>query len=132
MNNRSPYLPALSLLLTGSVFLSAALRADDTNAAPAATAPAAQPPMAQPPVVAPAPTASGDTTPTTPAPAATTNPDTYTVVKGDTLWGIAHKFNTSIKKLKKLNGLTKNNLKIGQVLKIPSATTDTSATGAAK
>ncbi len=130
MNNRS-ISRSVFCLLTGSVFLSAALRADDmTGASNAPTAPAAQPPMAQPPVVSPAPTASGDTTPTAPAPAEATNPETYTVVQGDTLWGIAHKFNTSIKKLKKLNHLTKNNLKIGQVLKIPPATSDT--TGAAK
>ena len=130
MNNRSLSLPVSCLLLAGSVFLSTALRADDTNAAPAATAPAAQPPMAQPPVVSPAPTASGDTTPTAPAPAEEPNPETYTVVQGDTLWALSHKFHTSIKKLKKLNGLTKSNLKLGQVLKIPPATTDT--TGAAK
>ena len=130
MNNRSLSLSVSCLLLTGSVFLSAALRADDmTGATNAPTAPAAQPPMAQPTVVSPSPTASGDTTPTAPAPAMA-NPDTYTVVSGDTLWGIAHKFNTSIKKLKKLNGLKKNNLKIGLVLKIPPATSDT--TGAAK
>lgn len=132
MNNRSLSLSVSCLLLTGSVFLSAALRADDmTGAAPATnTAPAAQPPLAQPPVVSPAPTASGDTTPTAPAPAEEPNPETYTVVQGDTLWALSHKFHTSIKKLKKLNGLTKNNLKLGQVLKIPPATTDT--TGAAK
>jgi LysM repeat protein len=112
MNNRSLSLSVAALLLAGSVFLCSALRADDTNAP---TAPAAQPPMAQPPVVPSAPTASGDTTPTAPAPAMT-NPETYTVVTGDTLWGIAHKFNTSIKKIKKLNGLKKSNLKPGQVL----------------
>jgi LysM repeat protein len=132
MNNRSLFLSFSCLLLAGSVFLSAALRADDTTGANASTTPSAQPPLAQPPVVTPSPTASGDTTPVTPAPAATTNPETYTVVSGDTLWGIAHKFNTSIKKIKKLNGLTKNNLKIGQVLKIPPAMSDSSTTGAAK
>jgi cell wall-associated NlpC family hydrolase len=41
------------------------------------------------------------------------------VVSGDSLWLIAQKFNCSVKSLKKLNNLTKNNLKPGQVLKIP-------------
>jgi LysM repeat protein len=129
MTTRSLLIPVFPLLLAGSVFLSAALRADSTATN---TAPAAQPPLAQPAVVPSSPTASGDTTPTAPAPAAAANPETYTVVKGDTLWGIAHKFDTSIKKLKTLNGLTKNHLKIGQVLKIPPTTPDSSATGAPK
>jgi LysM repeat protein len=126
MNHRSLSLSAFCFLLAGSVSLPVALRADDMSGTPAATnapAPAAQPPLAQPAIVSPSPTASGDTTPAAPTPAATTNPETYTVVSGDTLWGISHKFNTSIKKLKKLNGLTKSNLKPGQVLKIPPATT---------
>jgi cell wall-associated NlpC family hydrolase len=44
---------------------------------------------------------------------------TYTVVSGDSLWTIAQKFNCSVKSLKKVNNLTKKNLKPGQVLKIP-------------
>jgi LysM repeat protein len=59
-------------------------------------------------------------------------PATYTVVSGDSLWLIAHKFHTSVKKLKKLNSLTTNNLKPGQVLQIPPApgSTNTPATPA--
>jgi cell wall-associated NlpC family hydrolase len=48
-------------------------------------------------------------------------PTTYTVVAGDTLWDLAHKFNTSIRSIKKLNKLKKDHLKPGQVLKIPPA-----------
>jgi LysM repeat protein len=70
------------------------------------------------PAVAPAPTAP-DTSDTSPS--SGERPTTYTVVSGDSLWLIAHKFNTSIHKLKKLNKLTKNNLKPGQVLQIPPA-----------
>ena len=43
----------------------------------------------------------------------------YTVVKGDTLYQIAKKNNTTIDEIKKLNNLTTNTLKIGQKLKIP-------------
>ena len=43
----------------------------------------------------------------------------YTVVKGDTLYQIAKKNNTTIDEIKKLNDLTTNTLKIGQKIKIP-------------
>lgn len=44
---------------------------------------------------------------------------TYTVQRGDTLWNIAKKFNTSVNDLKKLNNLTSNILYVGQSLKVP-------------
>jgi len=40
----------------------------------------------------------------------------YTVVKGDSLWSIAKKFNTTVDKIKKLNNLSSNLLQIGQKL----------------
>lgn len=43
---------------------------------------------------------------------------TYTVKKGDTLYGISNQFGVSVVDLKDLNNLKDNNLKIGQVLKI--------------
>lgn len=43
---------------------------------------------------------------------------TYKVVKGDSLWKIAQKFNTSVDNIKKKNNLTSNSLSIGQILKI--------------
>ena len=46
--------------------------------------------------------------------------DYYTVKKGDSLWSIANKFGTTIKKLKEINKLSTNVLKVGQTLKITS------------
>lgn len=48
--------------------------------------------------------------------------NTYTVKKGDSLYQIAKKYNTTVDKLKKTNNLTSNTLNIGQVLTIPEAT----------
>ena len=47
----------------------------------------------------------------------------YTVIKGDSLYTIANKFNTTIDILKDINNLTSNNLSIGQIIKIPTSTT---------
>ena len=51
--------------------------------------------------------------------------DEYIVQKGDTLYGIASKFNTTVDNLKSINNLTTDSLSIGQVLKLPSTTTST-------
>ena len=50
--------------------------------------------------------------------------ETYTVKKGDNLYQIALKYDTSVDALKNLNGLTSNLLSIGQVLKIPSSSSN--------
>lgn len=42
----------------------------------------------------------------------------YTVVKGDTLYSIARKFNTTVDNIKKNNNLTSNTLSVGQILNI--------------
>ena len=51
-----------------------------------------------------------------------TNPNNmfmYTVKAGDTLYGIAKKYNTSVEALKDINYFTSNALVIGQVIRIP-------------
>ena len=53
------------------------------------------------------------------------NENTYKVVSGDSLYSIARKYNTTVEELKRLNNLTSNTLSIGQVLKVPSKTTET-------
>lgn len=42
----------------------------------------------------------------------------YIVKKGDSLWSIASKNNTTVDNIKKLNNLSSNNLSVGQVLKL--------------
>lgn len=54
------------------------------------------------------------------------NPDNmflYTVVQGDTLYSIAKKYNTTVSSILDLNHLTKTNLTIGQVIRIPEVYT---------
>jgi N-acetylmuramoyl-L-alanine amidase len=45
---------------------------------------------------------------------------TYKIVRGDTLSGIADKHRVSTKKIMSVNGLDNANIRIGQVLKIPT------------
>lgn len=44
----------------------------------------------------------------------------YVVQKGDSLYSIANKYNTTVDKIKTLNNLTSNLLSVGQVLKLPT------------
>ena len=49
----------------------------------------------------------------------------YEVMPGDTLYSIARRYNTKVDSIKAYNGLTSNNLSIGQVIQIPLDTTET-------
>ncbi len=51
-----------------------------------------------------------------------TNKISYTVKKGDSLWAIANKYDTTVDQIKSANNLNSNNLSIGQILIIPSTT----------
>jgi nucleoid-associated protein YgaU len=94
--------------------------ASSTNIAPAAPTPAPSTPgTPTAPVATPAP---ADTTAAAPT---TERPSSYTIVQGDSLWTIAHKYGTTVVKLRKANKLKKHALlHPGQVLQIPPATTD--------
>lgn len=61
-------------------------------------------------------------------PPSTEETDKYIVQKGDTLYSIARKFNTTVDELKKLNNLTSNTLVIGTTLLIPKQTQNTGTT----
>ncbi|MEQ8822289.1 MAG: peptidoglycan DD-metalloendopeptidase family protein [Sumerlaeia bacterium] len=65
----------------------------------------------------------------TPAPAAAaparSTPGIYTVRKGDSLWKIAQNSGTTVDALKSLNGLSGNNLAVGQQLRLPGAEAST-------
>ena len=48
----------------------------------------------------------------------------YTVKAGDSLWGIAKKYGTTVDYLKAINNLSSNLLSIGQKLKVPDSTSN--------
>jgi LysM repeat protein len=109
MNNRP--IPAVAAVVLAVALSVVPLPTFGQTAATNAPTAAAAPPL---PTTAPADTAIAG---------ATERPATYTIVQGDTLWSIAHKYDTSIHALLKLNGLKKHALlHIGQVIKIPPAT----------
>ena len=52
----------------------------------------------------------------------------YKVQKGDSLYSIAKKYNTTVDEIIKLNSLKSNNLSIGQILRIPEKYSDSELT----
>jgi len=122
MTNRiclSPIFVTATVFLAASPLLSLAepgVPNDNSVTIPVKPAPKPKP---APTWVTPAPVvpAASVPAPTTTAAA----PATYTVVQGDSFSLVAKKFGCTIKSLKKANGITRNTVKPGQVLKIPSA-----------
>ncbi len=83
-----------------------------------------RPEMPQVQVIVPPPPSP----PVAPTPSAPTTATTYTVVAGDTLWGIARRFGVTVAALTDANNIANPNLiKPGQVLQIPG--TGAAATG---
>ncbi|MBC1577636.1 LysM peptidoglycan-binding domain-containing protein, partial [Listeria seeligeri] len=64
-------------------------------------------------------------------PSTSSNAKTYTVVKGDSLWKIATKYNVSVANLKSWNNLKSDTINIGQKLKV-SASSSSSKTSTSK
>ena len=62
------------------------------------------------------------------SPPDTVSTTTYTIKKGDNLYNIAKKYNTSVTAILNLNNLKNANLSIGQVIKIPNTTGSTTTT----
>ncbi|MBF2562379.1 1,4-beta-N-acetylmuramoylhydrolase [Listeria seeligeri] len=60
-------------------------------------------------------------------PSTSTNAKTYTVVKGDSLWKIATKYNVSVANLKSWNNLKSDNIYIGQKLKVSAGSSSSSS-----
>ena len=60
-------------------------------------------------------------------PSPLTPENTYTVKSGDSLYKIAQKYNTTVDEIKRLNNLTSNILSVGQVLKLPTTSSETSS-----
>jgi LysM repeat protein len=114
--------PATGLLTSHSPDAVTTASPASTGTAPGTASPGTTPaPTITPPPPAPTPTPTPAPTvkprPTaSPVPSART---TYTVRTGDTLYGIARTFGTTVAAIKELNGLTSNNIRSGLILLIP-------------
>lgn len=53
-----------------------------------------------------------------PKPNTSETPVFHTIVKGDTLWNISKRYNTTVDALKKLNNLTSDNIQLGMKLRV--------------
>lgn len=63
--------------------------------------------------------------PVEPAPAAQTAPVAgstipYTVQKGDSLWKLSRDYDTTVEAIRAANGITGNNIQLGQTIQIPN------------
>ncbi len=74
------------------------------------------------PTLTATPTATPTNTPTPTATATPVPPQVYTVQSGDALLTIALKFGITVDELKNFNGLTSDNIGVGQTLLIPAPT----------
>ena len=109
---------AMSALVGRFVLENGALRAVTSPSPDPSASPSATPDPSASPTATPTPT---PTTSASPAPAAPAPVSTYTVVRGDSLSGIASRFGTTTRNLMSINGITNANfIRAGQVLKLSS------------
>ena len=88
----------------------------DVTPAPSPLPPATPPTVGEEPMPA---TATPTPMLTTPTPVAEQPWHYYTVQRGDTLYSIATRFNTTVEELVRLNGLADTTIFVGQKLKVP-------------
>ena len=81
--------------------------------------PAAPPIPTANPYGTPPPAPVTPSVPATPAPAPDLNGNVYTIKKGDSLWGIARKYGTSVSAIQEANGMTSDTIIDGRTLIIP-------------
>ena len=77
-----------------------------------------------PPVTAtplPQPTATSSPVGPTPVPQIVTTPFTYTVQPGDTLYGLARRYSTTVQAIMQINGMMNYYLRAGQLIWIPAS-----------
>jgi LysM repeat protein len=71
-------------------------------------------------ILVPPPAPATTATTSSPPPPGVPGQVTHKVVSGDTLSGLATKYNTTVKAIQTANGLTDTRIKVGDVLKIPA------------
>ncbi len=137
MRHLSPRGPALLAILVLTAGAAGACGGDDP--APPQGIPTATPFAKVPePTIVPAgtrtlgapSTTSTATATSTPAPAPTPAPmGTYTVVAGDAISIVARRFSTTAEAIRVANNLPNDDIRIGQILKIPGTTAPTPTAG---
>jgi LysM repeat protein len=105
MGFQIPALPEVTILPTSRLPLSILLQ---LHCPPLTELHLLQSLLTAPPPASPAPTPSPDL-----------NGNVYTIKAGDSLWGIARKFGTSVNAVKETNGMTNDTIIEGRSLIIP-------------
>ncbi|WP_052127173.1 C40 family peptidase [Pontibacillus litoralis] len=75
-----------------------------------------------------APSSSSESNPSSSSQSNNSSSSTYTVQKGDSLWVIARKQNTSVSHLKQLNNLSGDTIYVGQTLKVAGSASSNEST----